>query len=73
MDLNHKLRFRNDIYIHYKMQSNLDEQLERLKNGELLKEKDIKSLCAKVREIFIEEGNVQRIDSPVTVVGDVHG
>lgn len=38
-----------------------------IKNGELIKENDIRNICAKVREIFIEEGNVQRIDVPVTV------
>ncbi|KAM3143866.1 hypothetical protein pb186bvf_003927 [Paramecium bursaria] len=55
------------------MLSDIDKSVERLRNGELLKEKDVKQLCCKVREIFIEEGNVQRIDSPVTVVGDIHG
>ena len=55
------------------MQSELEKSIDKLKNGELLKEKDVKSLCARVREIFVEEGNVQRIDAPVTIVGDVHG
>lgn len=55
------------------MQTDLDKSIEKLKNGELLKEKDVKQLCAKIREIFIEEGNVQRIDPPVIVVGDIHG
>mgnify|MGYP001554710334 CR=1 FL=1 len=27
----------------------------------------MKALCAKAREILIEESNVQRVDSPVTV------
>jgi serine/threonine-protein phosphatase 4 catalytic subunit len=25
------------------------------------------------REIFVEEGNVQRVDAPVTICGDIHG
>jgi len=31
----------------------------------------VKSLCAKAREILVEESNVQRVDSPVTVSGDI--
>jgi hypothetical protein len=27
----------------------------------------VKALCAKAREILIEESNVQRVDAPVTV------
>lgn len=34
---------------------------------ELIAEADVKTLCAKAREILAEEGNVQVIDSPVTV------
>ena len=30
------------------------------------------SVCSH-REILIEESNVQRVDSPVTVCGDIHG
>ena len=33
----------------------------------MIKESDVKALCAKAREILIEESNVQRVDSPVTV------
>ena len=28
----------------------------------------MKSLCAKARELLIEEGNIQRVDAPVTVL-----
>jgi serine/threonine-protein phosphatase 4 catalytic subunit len=47
--------------------SNLDEQIERLKKCEYLKESEVKALCDKAREILIEESNVQRVDAPVTV------
>jgi len=53
--------------------SNLDEQIERLKRCELLTEKEVENLCFKAREILIEEGNVQLVDTPITICGDIHG
>ena len=47
--------------------SDLDRQIEQLKRCEIIKENEVKALCAKAREILFEEGNVQRVDSPVTV------
>tara|TARA_R110002050_G_scaffold175355_9_gene308271 strand:+ start:571 stop:777 length:207 start_codon:yes stop_codon:yes gene_type:complete len=47
--------------------SNLDAQIEKLKNCEIISEKEVKELCLKAREILMEESNVQRVDSPVTV------
>jgi serine/threonine-protein phosphatase 4 catalytic subunit len=47
--------------------SNLDEQIERLKKCEYLKESEVKALCDRAREILIDESNVQRVDAPVTV------
>ena len=47
--------------------SNLDEQIERLKRCEYLKESEVKALCDRAREILIDESNVQRVDAPVTV------
>lgn len=53
--------------------SDLDRQIEQLKHCEIIKEKEVKALCAKAREILVEEGNVQRVDSPVTVqTGQTH-
>ena len=58
---------------------NIDNWLEDLKNGEILKERDVKLICLKVTEILIEvqliiqESNVQPITAPVTVCGDIHG
>ena len=42
-------------------------QIEQLRRCEIIKESEVKALCAKAREILIEESNVQRVDSPVTV------
>ncbi|XP_063219964.1 serine/threonine-protein phosphatase 4 catalytic subunit isoform X3 [Bacillus rossius redtenbacheri] len=53
--------------------SDLDRQIEQLKKCEIIKECEVKALCAKAREILVEESNVQRVDSPVTVCGDIHG
>lgn len=47
--------------------SSLDRQIEQLKRCEIIKEAEVKALCAKAREILVEESNVQRVDSPVTV------
>lgn len=33
----------------------------------------IQILCFKLKDILIEEKNVERVSLPVTVVGDVHG
>ncbi|KAJ1434035.1 Metallo-dependent phosphatase-like protein [Ochromonadaceae sp. CCMP2298] len=53
--------------------SNLDEQIERLKKCEYLKESEVKGICDKAREILSDESNVQRVDAPVTICGDIHG
>lgn len=47
--------------------ADLDEQIERLRKCEYLKEQEVKVLCDRAREILSEESNVQRVDSPVTV------
>lgn len=51
----------------YDSNSDLDRQIEQLKRCEIIPEHEVKALCAKAREILIEESNVQRVDSPVTV------
>jgi len=53
--------------------SDLDKQIELLRNCEIITEKEVKELCDKAREILLEESNVQRVDAPVTICGDIHG
>jgi len=68
--------------------SDLDRQIEQLRRCEIIKvfdfiffyfynpcleESEVKQLCAMAREILVEESNVQRVDAPVTVCGDIHG
>eukprot|EP01134_Creolimax_fragrantissima_P004907 CFRG4907T1 len=53
--------------------SDLDRQIEVLRKCELITEQEVRSICDKAREILVEESNVQRVDSPVIVCGDIHG
>ena len=51
----------------------LDAWLEKIRRCEPLEEHEWKSLCARVKELLVEESNVQSVHSPVTVCGDIHG
>ncbi|KAJ1650791.1 phosphoprotein phosphatase PP4 catalytic subunit [Dispira simplex] len=53
--------------------SDLDRQIRMLRNCEIISELEVKELCYKAREILIEESNVQQVDAPVTICGDIHG
>lgn len=55
------------------MGMDLDGWIVKVKNGGHLAEWDLKQLCDYVKELLIEESNVQPISSPVTVSGDIHG
>ena len=50
-----------------------DKWLEQLKQGKCMSEHDVKILCDKLKEILCEESNVQPVDAPVIVCGDIHG
>ena len=50
-----------------------DRWLEDLSELKCLPENDVKQLCEKAKEIFIEESNVQNVSSPVVICGDIHG
>ncbi len=51
----------------------IDKQIALLQKGEIITELEVKNLCVKAKEILVEESNVQRVDSPVTICGDIHG
>mmetsp|Transcript_16426 Transcript_16426/g.40598 ORF Transcript_16426/g.40598 Transcript_16426/m.40598 type:complete len:361 (-) Transcript_16426:939-2021(-) len=51
----------------------LDRQIDQLRRCEYIREAEVKILCSKAREILVEESNVQRIEAPVTICGDIHG
>lgn len=57
----------------YQNMDDLDGQIAKLRRCELINEADVRKLCVKAREILVEEGNVQWVDAPVTIVGDIHG
>jgi serine/threonine-protein phosphatase 4 catalytic subunit len=54
-------------------QSDLDRQIATLMKCDIIKESEVKVLCQKAMEILMEESNVQRVDAPVTICGDIHG
>jgi len=51
----------------------LDRWISQLMERKKLSEQQVKSLCTKAKEILSEESNVQMVQCPVTVCGDVHG
>lgn len=52
----------------------LDEWIARLKTKHnILPEKILKIACHKLKEILIEENNVQPVQLPVVICGDIHG
>ncbi|KAB8283995.1 Metallo-dependent phosphatase-like protein [Yarrowia lipolytica] len=50
-----------------------DAWLEQVKQCKFLPEADMKQLCEIVKELLMEESNIQPVQSPVTVCGDIHG
>ncbi|CDO51463.1 hypothetical protein DV451_003898 [Geotrichum candidum] len=50
-----------------------DVWLEEVLKSQYLPEHDMKILCEKVKELLMEESNIQPVQSPVTVCGDIHG
>lgn len=50
-----------------------DKVIAQLMECKPLSEDEVKKLCEKAREILMEESNVQPVNCPVTVCGDVHG
>ncbi|CAL1537978.1 unnamed protein product [Lymnaea stagnalis] len=51
----------------------LDEWLDQLYQCKQLPEDQVKTLCDKAKEVISPESNVQMVQCPVTVCGDIHG
>lgn len=52
---------------------NPKEWVETLRQCKYLAEQDLKELCELVKELLLEESNVQPVAAPVTICGDIHG
>ena len=50
-----------------------EKWVELCKKGEILPENDVYRLCAKSKEILIEENNCVAVFSPVVICGNIHG
>jgi len=51
----------------------MEKRIAKVRRSEHLEETELKQLCDMVKEILMEESNVQPVNSPVTVCGDIHG
>jgi serine/threonine-protein phosphatase 6 catalytic subunit len=51
----------------------VEKWIDKVRRCEHLEETELKQLCDIVKEILMEESNVQPVNSPVTVCGDIHG
>ena len=55
------------------MSADIDRIIEQLRKCEFVKESEVKILCNKAKEILQEEPNVVRLNTPMTICGDIHG
>jgi len=53
--------------------SDLDKLIAKLRKCQYPSEKEVKILCQQAMDILMEESNIQRVDAPVVICGDVHG
>jgi len=51
----------------------VDGWIDTVRQCKYLVEKDLKILTERVKELLLEESNVQPVSSPVTICGDIHG
>ncbi|CAD1808145.1 Calcineurin-like phosphoesterase family protein [Candida parapsilosis] len=51
----------------------LDQTIEHIKQCKLIPESDVEEICTQLIDILIEESNIQHLNTPVTICGDIHG
>ena len=49
------------------------KQLSLLDNGKLIPENDFYVMCNYLKELLLEEPNIQYVKAPINVCGDIHG
>lgn len=49
-----------------------NSQIERVKKLQLLTENEVKILCHRARDLFMEEGNVLMLSAPITVFTKIY-
>lgn len=51
----------------------IDKYIETVMKVQLLKPEIIKTICEQVKLLLLQESNVRIINTPCTIVGDIHG
>jgi serine/threonine-protein phosphatase 6 catalytic subunit len=51
----------------------INKQISILLDGGVIPERELKKICDRAKEIFLEESNVQPMRAPVNICGDIHG
>lgn len=50
-----------------------EKWLELLRKRKCIPEREVKLMCELVKDILVEESNVQPVSAPVNICGDIHG
>lgn len=51
----------------------IDQAIANLREGKILTENNLRIVCDKAKEIFLQESNMTPVKAPVNLVGDIHG
>lgn len=57
----------------FKRRKNVDDMITALEAGKILAEEDLLILVTEAKRIMEDEGNVIHLNSPIVVIGDIHG
>ena len=52
---------------------NIDELIKTVHECKIIAEEDVRVLCRRVKALLFEESNVQPVQAPSVVCGDIHG
>ena len=51
----------------------IEAWIEKLFECKLLSENEVFLLCEKIKDLYTESDNIERVQTPVTICGDIHG